>query len=211
MKTRETLRNRIRGWFPQEPKIKNSTFAISDSLPKMQAIPPQRYKAFSLNRDSIFFILLLGMPLLNCLFYLPFSNFVGLILFGAVIGTFLAIVPAYRELQTLFKTGSSNVKLSTTTFIVFALSGLCLIIGNWIVNFPQVATLTYSMMAFFVSSLLSAGAAQTLLFRAWERKNKSELWRGEIKSGDFWRGRFVLYSIPKTRTEQNEQKSRLKP
>jgi len=188
---RKSLENRIRGWFPQEPKIKNQTFAVSANLPKTQTVPPRRYEN-SIDDASMLWIVALSLMLLNLGGYnnLPFANFIGFVVFGAVMGIFLVVVPAYRELQTLFKTGLSSVKLSEITRHALSVAGLCLIVGFLIGQFPH--TLKGSIAVFFVSSALSIIVARALLFGAWERKNKADLWQGKGYS---------LYSVPKKSTE----------
>jgi hypothetical protein len=183
MNVKRGLENRIRGWFPQEPKTNQYVIASNannDNLPVQDTY--EVYKRTNQNSNLTLLFLSIGVPfsLLTVLHDVAPIILLIAIVAAVFVGATVGLVPAYRELRILDKKGKSNSKISTAIVLVFAIINVCLIFGvlaghtDLRFNEVQSATLAFSFL-----SPIVAFDVRKLLFAAWKRKNKSEIWEGK--------------------------------
>lgn len=190
MTLQKGLRNRIRGWFPQDPRM-NKTVIANTSLQNTQTTSIQELKKeviFTRQAEQViafascFFGLLANLP------HLPLAIDASLIGIGVIIGVIVRIAPGYRELKQLSINGSSSVKFSEVAFLFSVLTGfgLGLLVPIILAGF----NLTYIQagLAICLSSFIANLTSKDLLFRVWERKNKVDIMGGKG---------FTIFSIPK--------------
>jgi hypothetical protein len=123
----------------------------------------------------------LGLPIQLLFFAHYFSpiNLASTIIAGVAVGAIVGLTPLYKELKRLDKQGSSNIKRSTAVVSALLIVDVCLILGVLVaqggINLNQVQL---TVILFSGISALTSMAGKPLLFAAWRRKNKSEIWQG---------------------------------
>ena len=99
---KQTLGNRIRGWFPQEPKLSGKYLQKSPIKPKVKMDPTKR---MSVSLLSVIGTISFVMSIINFLFYPHRWNLasdlnVAFLVFGAVLITLAIIIQKKEITQT---------------------------------------------------------------------------------------------------------------
>lgn len=189
MNVKNTLKNRIRGWFPHEPTMISTRLMVNHEYKQPPLIIPFEYNVSATKVAggfAVFFTLFLGLMFLTSFNFgfhsIPLFQIIAWLLAGLTIGMIANTLITKYQLGRLsrdyqFTPNRKDLIIFIVPLVLFSIFGGFV---NWFL---------YSSLQLWLLSLLSLGVSsqltRTILFAAYEKRENMRLMQSWTGNGIF--------------------------
>jgi hypothetical protein len=175
MNAKKSLENRIRGWFPKEPILREPTQRFQGIANDQILI---RHQGGTRSTPVLGFGTLvttfLGITILlsGAISHISTDSQIVWLSLGLISGVVLSVILAKKVLNSLATRGETSPSITLPKALLFV-GALIILLGAvlWLASQFLPATIGSFPLDFLLGSLIGFGPARFVLFFAWERKN----------------------------------------